>query len=281
MLNKLYVLMENAEGLVLVDQHAAHERILFEELRRRMEEQGVPSQRLLLPQVIELPPRDAEWIERNLATLQKMGIGIEPFAAQTFKIDSLPTFFRAPDPSRFMQDVIDELKSASNSSSPLRLGEDMIAKTVCRHAVKANDPLHYPGSGKTDSRSARMRAALLLPARPADHDPDFARRTGEEIRTQGLTRRYEWIQSTSRALESAFSIKNAPADFLFEEAVQQGRARLRRGHRRAWRERGAKRSRAETHSERCASLLFRMGCRWFGWVGCRVSVPFVEFMDRT
>jgi DNA mismatch repair protein MutL len=142
-LNKLYVLMENASGLVLVDQHAAHERILFEELRRRMEEKGVPSQRLLLPQTFELPPRDAEWVERNLATLQKMGIGIEPFGTNTFKIDSLPTFFRAPDPLRFMHDVIDELRSASNSSSALRLGEDMIAKTVCRHAVKANDPLRY------------------------------------------------------------------------------------------------------------------------------------------
>ena len=66
-LNKLYVLMENADGLVLVDQHAAHERILFEELRRRMEEQGVPSQRLLLPQTFDLPPRDAEWVERNMS----------------------------------------------------------------------------------------------------------------------------------------------------------------------------------------------------------------------
>lgn len=142
-LNKLYVLMENANGLVLVDQHAAHERILFEELRRRMEEKGVPSQRLLLPQTFDLSPRDAEWVERNIATLQKMGIGIEPFGSQTFKIDSLPTFFTAPDPLRFMHDVIDELRSSSNSSSALRLGEDMIAKTVCRHAVKANDPLRY------------------------------------------------------------------------------------------------------------------------------------------
>ena len=143
-LNKLYVLMENADGLVLVDQHAAHERILFEELRRRMEEKGVPSQRLLLPQTFDLPPREAEWVERNLKTLQKMGIGIEPFGAQTFKIDSLPTFLTASDPVRFMRDVIDGLRSASNTSSPLRLGEDMIAKTVCRQAVKANDPLRYP-----------------------------------------------------------------------------------------------------------------------------------------
>jgi DNA mismatch repair protein MutL len=142
-LNKLYVLMENQDGLVLVDQHAAHERILFEELRRRMEEQGVPSQRLLLAQTFELAPRDAEWVERNAATLQKMGIGIEPFGQNAFKIDSLPTFLDVSDPVTFMRKVIDGLKSASNGSSAMRLGEDMIAKTVCRHAVKANDPLRY------------------------------------------------------------------------------------------------------------------------------------------
>jgi DNA mismatch repair protein MutL len=143
-LNKLYVLMENAEGLVLVDQHAAHERILFEELRRRMEEKGVPSQRLLLPQVIELAPRDAEWVERNLPTLQKMGLGVEEFGRHTFKLESLPPFLSGVEPNRLLQDVIDSLKSASNSSSPLRLGEEMIAKTVCRHAVKANDLLRHP-----------------------------------------------------------------------------------------------------------------------------------------
>jgi DNA mismatch repair protein MutL len=142
-LNKLYILMENADGLVLVDQHAAHERILFEELRRRMEEQGVPTQRLLLTQTFDLPPRDAEWIERNLSILQKMGIGIESFGPNTFKIDSLPAFLKTSDPITFMQRVIDDLKSASERSSPMRLGEETIAKTVCRHAVKANDPLRY------------------------------------------------------------------------------------------------------------------------------------------
>jgi DNA mismatch repair protein MutL len=142
-LSKLYVLMENADGLVLVDQHAAHERILFEELRRRMEEKGVPSQKLLIAQTFDLPPRDADWIERNLSVLQKMGIGIESFGPNTFKIDSLPSFLNVSDAPQFMHKVIDDLKSASISSSPLRLGEEMIAKTVCRHAVKANDPLRY------------------------------------------------------------------------------------------------------------------------------------------
>ncbi|PYK04163.1 MAG: DNA mismatch repair endonuclease MutL [Verrucomicrobia bacterium] len=142
-LNKLYVLMENVDGLVLVDQHAAHERILFEELRRRMEEQGVPSQKLLITQTFELPPRDADWIEQNMPILQKMGIGIESFGPNTFKIDSLPGFLNVTDGAQFMRKVIDDLKSASDRSSPLRLGEDMIAKSVCRHAVKANDPLRY------------------------------------------------------------------------------------------------------------------------------------------
>ncbi len=143
-LSKLYVLMENADGLVLVDQHAAHERILFEELRRRIEEQGVPTQKLLLPQTFDVPPRDADWIERNITILQKMGIGIESFGPGTFKIDSVPGFLNISDPAQFMRKVIDDLKSAGNSTSPMRLGEEMIAKTVCRHAVKANDPLRYP-----------------------------------------------------------------------------------------------------------------------------------------
>jgi DNA mismatch repair protein MutL len=142
-LGRLYILMENANGLVLVDQHAAHERILFEDLRRKMEEQGVPTQKLLLPQTFNLPPRDADWIERNLPTLEKMGIGIESFGPNTFKIDSLPAFLNLLDPAQFMSKVIDDLRSVSNSSSTMRMGEEMIAKTVCRHAVKANDPLGY------------------------------------------------------------------------------------------------------------------------------------------
>lgn len=143
-LGKLYVLMENASGLVLVDQHAAHERILFEEMRRRMESQGVPSQRLLMPLTLQVSPRDSDWIERNLETLQRAGIGLEPFGTSTFKIDALPTFLKGADPSQLLREIIDDLRETSAQTSKLRLGEDMIAKTVCRHAVKANDVLREP-----------------------------------------------------------------------------------------------------------------------------------------
>ncbi len=143
-LGKLYVLMENASGLVLVDQHAAHERILFEEMKRRMEQQGVPGQRLLLPLTLEVSPRDGDWLGRNLDVLQRAGIGLEPFGSGTFKIDSLPTFLRATEPTQLLRDIIDDLRETSAQTSKLRLGEDMIAKTVCRHAVKANDYLREP-----------------------------------------------------------------------------------------------------------------------------------------
>lgn len=143
-LGKLYVLMESPEGLVLMDQHAAHERVLFEKMRRAMETEGVPTQRLLMPLMLHVSPRDYELLSRNLPSLAKLGIEAEPFGANTLKIDTLPTFMRTDDPAALLSQVVDELASLSSKSSSLRLGEDMIATTVCRHAVKANDHLREP-----------------------------------------------------------------------------------------------------------------------------------------
>ena len=124
-----------------MDQHAAHERVLFEDMERRMEKEGLPSQRLLTPIMVELTPRDYDLISKNVETLGKMGLSAEPFGGGTLKIDSLPVFLKSDDPESFLQDVITEIRSASDKMSKLRLGEDMIASTVCRQAVKANDPL--------------------------------------------------------------------------------------------------------------------------------------------
>jgi DNA mismatch repair protein MutL len=147
-LGKLYILMENEEGLVLVDQHAAHERILFERLRRETETAGVPCQRLLIPIVLRLPPKDHDWLLLNAPSLQKMGFSVEPFGESTLKIDGIPQFLRIEDPANTIRQLVDELRSLTSSTSRLRLGEDVIAKTVCRYAVKANDHLHSAEIGQ-------------------------------------------------------------------------------------------------------------------------------------
>ena len=142
--HQLYVIMEGDEGLVLMDQHAAHERVMFEEMRLAMEKDGVPTQRLLMPLTLQTTPGDADLLQRNLEGLSKLGIDAEPFGPNTFKIEALPTFLKTDDPAAWLDQVIEELRRVGSQSSALRLGEDMIATTVCRHAVKANDPLSLP-----------------------------------------------------------------------------------------------------------------------------------------
>jgi DNA mismatch repair protein MutL len=139
---KLYVLLESDRGLVLLDQHAAHERILFEQMLTRLEQNGsTPSQKLLLPETIELPPRDAQFLREQLTALTRLGVGLSEFGERTFLLDALPPFVKAPDARKFVFDLVDELRAAGREVNLARLGEHTVAKTVCRHAVKANDPL--------------------------------------------------------------------------------------------------------------------------------------------
>ena len=141
-IGRLYVVLESDRGLVLLDQHAAHERILFEQMLNRIEQNGsAPSQKLLLPETIELPARDANFLREQLAALTRLGIGLSEFGERTFLLDALPPFVKVADSRRFVLDLVDELKAAGREVNLARLGEHTIAKTVCRHAVKANDPL--------------------------------------------------------------------------------------------------------------------------------------------
>ena len=141
----LYVVLESERGLVLLDQHAAHERILYEEMLRRLEAgQVAPSQKLLLPETVELPAREARFLREQLPTLTRLGVGLSEFGERTFLLDALPPFARASDARRYVLQLVDELKAAGAGVNSLRLGEQTIAKTVCRHAVKANDPLAGP-----------------------------------------------------------------------------------------------------------------------------------------
>jgi len=141
-IGRLYVVLESDRGLVLLDQHAAHERILFEQMLQRLEQGGsAPSQKLLLPETIELSPRDTQFLREQLPALTRLGVGLSEFGERTFLLDALPPFVKASDPRRFVLDLVDELKAAGREVNSLRLGEHTVAKTVCRHAVKAHDPL--------------------------------------------------------------------------------------------------------------------------------------------
>ncbi|MSU57893.1 MAG: DNA mismatch repair endonuclease MutL [Pedosphaera sp.] len=141
-IGRLYAVLESDRGLVLLDQHAAHERILFEQMLERLERGAqAPSQKLLLPETIELSPRDAQFLREQLAALTRLGVGLNEFGERTFLLDALPPFVKVGDARRFVIDLVDELKAAGRDVNSARLGEHVVIKTVCRHAVKANDPL--------------------------------------------------------------------------------------------------------------------------------------------
>ncbi len=141
-IGKLYVVFESDRGLVLLDQHAAHERVLFEQMLDRLErDEQAPSQKLLLPETVELSARDANFVREQLPVLARLGVGLSEFGERTFLLDALPPFVKAADPRRFVLEMVDELKAAGQEVNSLRLGEHTVAKTVCRHAVKAHDPL--------------------------------------------------------------------------------------------------------------------------------------------
>jgi DNA mismatch repair protein MutL len=143
-IGRLYVVLESDCGLVLLDQHAAHERILFEQMLERTERGEVASQRLLLPETLELSARDATFLRGILSTLTRLGVGLSEFGERTFLLDALPPFVKSTEPRGFVLGLVDELKAAGEEVNSMRLGEHVVAKTVCRHAVKANDPLAGP-----------------------------------------------------------------------------------------------------------------------------------------
>jgi DNA mismatch repair protein MutL len=136
---QLYVIAESEEGMVLIDQHAAHERVLFEKMLRELDH--AQSQKLLLPETVELDARDAAFLRENLQTLHRMGIGVSEFGDKTFLVDSLPPYFPHGNFRQIFADIVQELRKTGEEVHARRLSEDKIATTVCRHAVKARDPL--------------------------------------------------------------------------------------------------------------------------------------------
>lgn len=152
-LGSRWILMEGPDGLVLLDARAASERILFETMRREAAGGRAQSQRLLLPIVVELPPKDAVWIAENLDALSSAGFVLDPFGGGSFKIEALPACLGDRDPGGALLDVCETLKATGllGGGQPVL---DALVRSVSRYA--ALDSFSYE-----ESRARRLVRELL------------------------------------------------------------------------------------------------------------------------
>ena len=137
-----YILAETRSGLLIIDQHSAHERILFQELMARFENGGTPSQRLLFPLTLRLAPAEYAVMEDLRSLFERAGFEIEPFGGRTVIVHAAP----APHPyfnaERCLRDMIGELVSGTDLTRSARNQHERIAMTfACKGAIKAGQPL--------------------------------------------------------------------------------------------------------------------------------------------
>ncbi|HSB00186.1 MAG TPA: DNA mismatch repair endonuclease MutL [Anaerolineales bacterium] len=135
-----YLVAEGPDGLYLIDQHAAHERILFEKLMTQHAMKNIPSQALLTPAVVTIPPPSANLLTTNLPTLQHLGFDVEEFGPNTFQVRAMPALFMGSDPSAALRALVEDFEE---DESPLQNEiEAKLAARVCkRMAVKAGQAL--------------------------------------------------------------------------------------------------------------------------------------------
>ena len=135
-----YLVAEGPDGLYLIDQHAAHERVLFEKLMAQHEQKKIPSQSLLTPAVVTLPPQSAKTLEYQLSILGQFGFEVEEFGTNTFQVRAMPSLFVGSDPSTALRAIVEDFEE---DESPLQNEiEKKLAARVCkRMAVKGGQTL--------------------------------------------------------------------------------------------------------------------------------------------
>jgi len=134
-----YIIAEHDEGLVIIDQHAAHERIRFEAILEKRE--GARSQELLSPFVFDASPKEAAVLEGNLSLLAEMGFSVEPMGGRSFAVKALPVVFGRIEDHKTVRDIISELGALGEVKTLEERREKLAAIMACRSAVKAGDAL--------------------------------------------------------------------------------------------------------------------------------------------
>ncbi len=137
----VYILAENKDGLVVVDMHAAHERIVYEKLKRGFDEQSVVSQPLLVPVTVAVAESEANLVEQSADTLASIGLVIDRTGPTSLMVREVPVLLKDADAESLLRDVLADLAQAGQSSRVEDVCHDFLATMACHHSIRANRSL--------------------------------------------------------------------------------------------------------------------------------------------
>lgn len=137
----LYIVCESTRGAVLIDQHAAHERINYERIKGAFENAGIPRQSLLIPHVLELSASEASFAEEHIGLLSGLGIEIEPFGGGSIRVRTVPALLTGVDPEGLVRDTLGELCELGSEKNIEMYMDHVIATMACHGSIRARDQL--------------------------------------------------------------------------------------------------------------------------------------------
>ena len=140
-LHRSYILAENPEGLVVIDQHAAHERVRYERLLKEMEENRVPMQALLSPLELDFGVAEKNLIATHLEVFKELGFELEPFGGNSFLLRSVPSDLGRRKPDKVIQEILGDLGKEMQPNHVKSLREKLVVSAACRGAVMFGDEL--------------------------------------------------------------------------------------------------------------------------------------------
>jgi DNA mismatch repair protein MutL len=143
-LKGIYILAENAQGLVLVDMHAAHERITYERLKIAMASEGLKGQPLLVPESLAVSQREADCAEEHAAWFQRLGFELQRLGPETLAIRQTPALLKQAEASQLVRDVLSDLLEYGTSDRIQAHLNELLATMACHGAVRANRRLTVP-----------------------------------------------------------------------------------------------------------------------------------------
>jgi DNA mismatch repair protein MutL len=143
-LKGIYILAENAHGLVLVDMHAAHERIMYERLKVAMASEGLSGQPLLVPESIAVSQREADCAEEHMATFQQLGFELQRLGPESLAIRQIPALLRQAEANRLVHDVLADLMEYGTSDRVQAHMNELLGTMACHGAIRANRRLAIP-----------------------------------------------------------------------------------------------------------------------------------------